>query len=224
MMTSMNLKDEIEKSQRPFKKLVKILREKGIDNEQTIQALEQSPRQCFLEEALWHRAYENTSLPIIAKQTISQPYMVARMTQLLIENSPSLDRVLEIGTGSGYQAYVLAQIFSHVFTLERIEPLQIKAKEVFKQLGCRNIWSKLDDGQAGWPTEAPYPAIMVTAALNTIPQELQEQLAPEGVLVAPLGNADEEQTLVLIRKIEDGFEQQELEAVRFVPVLPGTSS
>ena len=103
-MTHINLAEEIEKSKRPLKELIKTLREQGIDNEQVINALERSPRQCFLEEALWHRAYENLSLPIIAKQTISQPYMVARMTQLLIENSPSLEKVLEIGTGSGYQA------------------------------------------------------------------------------------------------------------------------
>ena len=223
-MTHINLAEEIEKSKRPLKELIKTLREQGIDNEQVINALERSPRQCFLEEALWHRAYENLSLPIIAKQTISQPYMVARMTQLLIENSPSLEKVLEIGTGSGYQAYVLSHIFSYVFTIERIEPLHIKAKETFKKLGNRNIYSKFDDGKMGWPEEAPYPAIMVTAALKEVPRELKEQLAPDGVLVAPLGNEDEVQTLILIRKTDDGFEQQELEPVRFVPALSGTAS
>ena len=224
-MTSVpiDLEQEIAKSQRPFAGLLEKMRAQGIDDEQTIQAMRQTPRQCFLPDALWHRAYENASLPILAKQTISQPYMVAQMTQLLIRHSPSQETVLEIGTGSGYQACVLSRIFQYVYTVERIASLHQEAANTLQQMNIKKVYCKLDDGQMGWSENGPYPAIIVTAALSRIPPQLIEQLAPDGVLIAPVGNADEQQVLTLVRHTETGIEQEEIEPVRFVPILSGTT-
>ena len=149
-------------SRRTRMRLVQRLREKGIQSESVLTAIAETPRHIFLDEALSHRSYEDTALPIGHNQTISQPYIVARMTELLLESAPR--RVLELGTGSGYQAAILSQLVVELYTVERISPLLAKAKERFQRLGYRNIYSRHADGGIGWPEQAPFDAIMVTAA------------------------------------------------------------
>ncbi|MGO1233974.1 MAG: protein-L-isoaspartate(D-aspartate) O-methyltransferase [Marinobacter sp.] len=204
-------------SRRTRMRLVQRLREIGIQSEQVLDVIGQVPRHIFLDEALAHRAYEDTSLPIGHGQTLSQPYIVARMTELLLAHGP--EHVLELGTGSGYQTAVLAQMFPRIYSVERIRPLQDRARERLRKLQVRNVLLKHADGGMGWPERGPFDGIIVTAAPTDVPQELLEQLAEGGVLIAPVG--EENQVLVEVIRKGDRFERRELEPVRFVPLLAG---
>jgi len=210
-------------SQRTRERLVQRLKDQGITDQKVLDVIRVTPRHLFLDEALSHRAYEDTALPIGHAQTISQPYIVALMTQILLSRGP-LKRVLEIGTGSGYQAAVLAQLVDEVYSVERIKPLLIKARNLFRQLRLRNIVTTHSDGGVGWPEHAPYNGIIATAAPEQIPDELLYQLAPDGLLVIPVGTG-EHQELRVISRLGDTqkFEEEVIERVRFVPLLGGTS-
>jgi len=204
-------------SRRTRMRLVQRLRDAGIQSEQVLGVIGQVPRHIFLDEALAHRAYEDTSLPIGHQQTLSQPYIVARMTELLLAHQP--EHVLELGTGSGYQTAVLSQLFARVYSVERIRPLQDRARDRLRQLQMRNVLLKHADGGMGWPERGPFDGIIVTAAPTDVPQELLDQLAEGGVLIAPVG--EEQQILVEVIRRGDRFERRELEPVRFVPLLAG---
>ncbi len=206
-------------SRRTRDRLVERLRSEGITNEAVLGVIAGTPRHIFLDEALAHRAYEDTALPIGFNQTLSQPYIVARMTEALLAAGP-LRRVLEIGTGSGYQTAILAQLVGQVFSMERILPLQEQARARIDQLGLRNVKMKHADGGIGWPEKSPFDAIIVTAAPREVPQELIAQLAPHGRLVIPIGS-DHKQDLALVTLEEGEVVQQILEPVRFVPLLGG---
>ncbi len=204
-------------SQRTRRRLVERLREGGIQDERVLDAIAQVPRHIFLDEALSHRAYEDTALPIGHQQTLSQPYVVARMTEMLLASGAR--KVLELGTGSGYQAAVLAQLVDEVYSVERIRPLQQQARERLQRLGYRNVYLRHVDGNQGWPDAAPFDAIMLTAAASDVPQQLLEQLTEGGVMIAPLGN--DTQMLTVITRHGDSYEREPVEPVRFVPVLGG---
>lgn len=206
-------------SQRTRERLIQRLYEEGLSNAQVLEAIRRTPRHLFVDEALAHRAYEDTALPIGHNQTISQPYMVARMSELLLAAGP-LDKVLEIGTGSGYQTAILAQLVERIFSVERIQGLQDRAKERMAELNLRNVVFRWGDGWEGWPALAPYNGIIVTAAASEVPQALLDQLAPGGRLVIPVGAGDVQQLLLIIRE-EQGFARHVLDAVRFVPLLNG---
>ena len=206
-------------SRRTRLRLIEQLQQQGIANPQVIEALRRVPRHIFVDEALAHRAYENTALPIGNNQTISQPYIVARMTELLCSDRP-LNNVLEVGTGSGYQAAVLANVASHVFTVERIKTLLDKARLRFNALELTNITSQLADGQWGWPDQGPFDGILVTAAPEQIPSELAAQLSEGGRMVIPSGESGQQCLHLLIRRGGQVFSQV-IEAVRFVPLLGG---
>lgn len=206
-------------SQRTRERLIQRLYEEGLSNARVLEAIRRTPRHLFVDEALAHRAYEDTALPIGHNQTISQPYIVARMSELLLAAGP-LDKVLEIGTGSGYQTAILAQLVERVFSVERIQSLQERAKERMSELNLRNVVFRWGDGWEGWPALAPYNGIIVTAAASEVPQALLDQLAPGGRLVIPVG-ADDMQQLLLIVREEQGFARHVLDAVRFVPLLNG---
>ncbi len=211
-------------SQRARDRLVVSLKEGGIRDPRVIEVIRNTPRHHFIDQALHSRAYENTALPIGHGQTISQPWVVARMTEALLEFDPKQgmpQKVLEIGTGSGYQAAVLAALVPQVFTVERIEELLRQARRRFRQLGLSNVRTRHDDGKLGWPDEAPFDAIILTAAGDTIPTRILDQLSPTGVLVAPVGSPSQQ---MLIRMRGDGqgdFIQEELGPVSFVPLLGG---
>lgn len=206
-------------SQRTRDRLVERLREEGIRNEAVLDVIRNTPRHLFVDEALASRAYEDTALPIGYNQTISQPYVVAVMTDLVIRNSPQ--KVLEIGTGSGYQAALLAPLVARVYTVERIEPLAVQARQRFRKLGLRNIRASYSDGTAGLPDFAPYDAIITTAATEVIPQALLEQLSTEGGrLIIPVGSRNL-QRLTVVTRTDDSYEQEHLDAVIFVPLLTG---
>ncbi len=191
----------------------------GISDERVLNAIRTVPRHQFVDEALATRAYEDTALPIGHGQTISQPWVVAKMTAALLENGMP-KRVLEIGTGSGYQAAILAALGIEVFTVERIGDLLRTARKRFRTLGL-HVRSKHDDGRIGWPEEAPFDAIIVTAAAPALVDALTSQLGPGGTLVAPVGGASG-QTLLCLRKDADGVVQQhEIAPVVFVPLLSG---
>lgn len=207
-------------SQRTRERLVQRLRDEGLKNLDVLDVMLRTPRHLFVDEALAHRAYEDTALPIGNNQTISQPYMVGRMTELLLSAGP-LDKVLEVGTGCGYQTAVLAQLVERVFTIERIQSLQERAKEQLAELNIRNVVYRWGDGWEGWNAMAPYDGILVTAGAKEIPQALLGQLAIGGRLVIPVGEIDKQQLLLIVREL-DGFVYQRLEGVRFVPLLPGT--
>ncbi|ELR65379.1 Protein-L-isoaspartate O-methyltransferase [Photobacterium marinum] len=198
-------------------RLVTFLHQLGIRDEKVLQAMLAVPRELFIDEALSHKAYENNALPIGSGQTISQPYIVAKMTELL-ELRPE-SRVLEVGTGSGYQTAVLAHIVDHVFSVERIKTLQWQAKRRLKQLDLHNISTKHGDGWQGWASKAPFDAIIVTAAAGEIPSELLAQLADGGRLIIPVG--EEYQVLKCIVRNGDQYLSQDIEAVRFVPLVAG---
>lgn len=220
-----DLKGEGMTSQRARDRLVANLKDGGIRDPRVIDVIRNTPRHHFIDQALHSRAYENTALPIGHGQTISQPWVVARMTEALLERvdgSQELpQKVLEIGTGSGYQAAVLAALVPQVFTVERIEELLRQARRRFRQLGLTNLRSRYDDGKLGWPDEAPFDAIILTAAGDTIPSRILDQLSPTGVLVAPVGSPSR-QTLIRMRGDGQGdFIQEELGAVSFVPLLGG---
>ncbi|WP_188751216.1 protein-L-isoaspartate(D-aspartate) O-methyltransferase [Marinobacterium zhoushanense] len=207
-------------SKRTRDRLINRLREQGIQNEKVLNVIRDTPRHIFIDEALSHRAYEDTALPIGFNQTISQPYIVARMTELLLEDGPR-QNVLEVGTGSGYQTAILAQLVGQVFSVERIRGLQEKARKRMQQLRLRNVMFRHTDGGMGWPDKGPFDGIMVTAAPENVPQELLDQLAVGGVLVIPVGDG-QGQVLMKIRRVaEDQYERKVLEPVRFVPLLAG---
>jgi len=205
-------------SQRTRDRLVERLRSEGIRNAAVLAAIGCTPRHLFVDEALASRAYEDTALPIGLGQTISQPYIVARMTELLLEVEPS--KVLEVGTGSGYQAAILAKLVDKVYTTERLEALASQARQRFRRLAYRNIRVQHSDGNWGWPQFAPFDAIIVTAGGEDIPRALLEQLAVGGRLVMPLGNRTQ-QTLVTVTRTPTVYERVDYEPVVFVPLLWG---
>lgn len=206
-------------SQRARDRLIERLRGEGIHDERVLAAMRTVPRHLFIEEALASRAYEDTALPIGRAQTISQPWVVARMTEALLEFSQP-ERVLEIGTGSGYQAAILSMLVPEVYTVERIDELSRSARRRFRKLGFRNIHARHDDGRGGWPELAPFDAIIVTAAGATLEPALLEQLGEGGVLVAPVGGPSAQQ-LLRLRRGADGITQEQLGAVVFVPLRFG---
>lgn len=208
-------------SQRARDRMVSRLKEKGIHHPDVLRAISEIPRHLFVDEALSYRAYEDDALPIGNSQTISQPYIVSRMTEALLEDGIP-DKVLEIGTGSGYQAAVLAVIVPKVFSIERIRTLLVHAKQRFRQLKLNNIIAKHGDGHWGWPQSGPYDAIIVTAAPETVPLDLFDQLAESGRLVIPVGKGRGIQELQYIRRTAKGFETSVLETVSFVPLCPGS--
>jgi protein-L-isoaspartate(D-aspartate) O-methyltransferase len=220
-MSQFDLKGIGMTSQRTRDRLVKRLRDHGITDQRVLDVIGATPRHIFIDEALSHRAYEDTALPIGHNQTISQPFIVALMTQALL-NKPR-ERVLEIGTGSGYQTAVLAALVKRVYTVERIAPLIDRARERFRALHLRGIRLKYDDGNMGWPEQGPFDGIIVTAAARSVPDALIEQLAVGGRMVIPVGDESAQQ-LKIIDNAPDGLREESLEYVRFVPLLRGTVS
>lgn len=208
-------------SQRTRERLVKRLMEKGIRNSAVLNVIRSTPRHIFVDEALASRAYEDDALPIGHGQTISQPYIVARMTEILLDSGVK-NKVLEIGTGSGYQTAILAQLVNEVFSVERIQALQLKARSRLRELKLRNVKYKYDDGTLGWPDNGPYDGILVTAAPQKIPEELLNQLSVGGCMLIPCGRG-ETQTLRKITREHDGFVDEALNDVLFVPMLGGIS-
>jgi protein-L-isoaspartate(D-aspartate) O-methyltransferase len=199
--------------------LIMELRGQGISDTDVLSAIEKVPRDLFVPPLFRDRAYENIALPIEQGQTISQPYIVAYMTQMLQVGRRM--KVLEIGTGSGYQAAVLAQLCRRVYTVDRYRTLVQEAERRFSELGISNITTKVGDGMKGWPEQAPFDRIMVTAAGPTIPDALIEQLGSDGILVAPVEHSAAEQNLVRLRRTPEGIKREELIGVRFVPLVPG---
>lgn len=197
--------------------LLRQLLSQGIHDERVLQAMANVPRDAFVDEAFAHQAWENMALPIGFGQTISQPYMVARMTEQLLVGNPT--RVLEIGTGSGYQTAILAQLVKHVYTVERIKSLQYQARRRLLRLDLHNVSTRHGDGWAGWPTKAPFDAIIVTAAARIVPDALLNQLSDGGRLIIPVGESRQE--LLLIEKRGHQTRTEVLETVRFVPLVHG---
>jgi protein-L-isoaspartate(D-aspartate) O-methyltransferase len=208
-------------SARTRDRLVQRLREQGIGNLAVLDRIRNVPRHIFVDEALGSRAYEDTALPIGYGQTISQPYIVARMTEALLEGGAT-DSVLEVGTGCGYQTAVLAPLVAQVYTIERIEPLLTRARERLKELGIRNVRFRHGDGSLGWKAHALFDGILVAAAPLTVPDALIKQLKIGGRLVGPIGPEGEQQ-LVRFTRREQRVEREMLGAVAFVPLLGGTS-
>jgi protein-L-isoaspartate(D-aspartate) O-methyltransferase len=200
-----------------IKTLLTQLRQQGIKDERLLKVIENVPRERFVDEALQHKAYENNALPIGSGQTISQPYTVARMTELLRLKPTS--KVLEIGTGSGYQTAVLAHLAQHVYSVERIKGLQWQAKRRLKQLDLHNVSTRHGDGWQGWASRGPFDAIIVTAAPQEIPQALMQQLVDGGILVLPVG--EQAQTLKRIQRCGKEWLIDSVETVRFVPLVKG---
>ena len=196
------------------------LRREGIENDEVLEAIRAVPRHLFVDEALASRAYEDTALPIGCGQTISQPYIVARMTEALIE-SRNLESVLEIGSGCGYQSAVLSKVVGRVYGVERIELLLYRARESLHAIAINNVRIRHGDGTLGWVEHAPFDGILVAAAPAGVPDALLDQLAVGGRLIIPVG-AGREQKLLSIVRSHAGFERQELESVRFVPMVRGT--
>ena len=207
-------------SQRARDRLVVRLREKGIRHPAVLKAIARTPRHLFVDEALSHRAYEDNALPIGNGQTISQPYIVALMTEAILEDGIP-GRVLEVGTGSGYQATILSHIVPAVFSVERIRELLVQAKKRFRELKISNIMAKHSDGTMGWPQTEPYNAIIITAAPEMIPDSLLEQLSIGGRMIVPVGQDRSMQKLQSILRTEDSYESQVLETVSFVPFRSG---
>jgi len=202
-------------------RLAQRLKQEGITDSNVLAAIAATPRQLFIDQALEYKAYENTALPIGHGQTISQPYIVAKMTQLLLAKGP-VEKVLEIGTGSGYQCAILAQLVGHVFSVERIKALQRVATRRLRSVDLHNVSMKHGDGWQGWASKGPYDAIMVTAAPSEVPVELLQQLVDGGQLIIPVG--DVTQTLLIITREGERFTKQKVEAVKFVPLLAGDLS
>jgi len=200
-------------------RLVQRIREQGVRDERVLQRIRDVPRHLFVDEALASRAYEDTALPIGHGQTISQPYIVARMTEWLLADGVP-DKALEVGTGCGYQTAVLAGLVPRVYSVERIEPLLVATRRRLHHLAIGNVRTQLSDGSWGWPEHGPYAAILVTAAPQDVPQALIDQLADGGRMVIPIGRA-EQQTLTLVRKRGAEVLRFPLEAVSFVPLLGG---
>ncbi|KZN46730.1 protein-L-isoaspartate(D-aspartate) O-methyltransferase [Pseudoalteromonas luteoviolacea] len=204
--------------QRSADKLAANLKAAGIQDESVLQSIAQIPRHLFVDDILQHKSYENTALPIGQGQTISQPYIVAKMTEVLRELGVT-SNVLEVGTGSGYQTAVLAKLFDNVFSIERIKTLQWQAKRRLHQLDLYNVSMKHGDGWQGWQSKAPFDGIIVTAAASVVPEALLAQLADGGAMVIPLGV--EEQTLTLFVNHQGTITQKALAPVRFVPLVAG---
>lgn len=219
MNNKLNLSGIGMTSQRTRERLLGRLMDQGITSMEVLDVMRSTPRHIFLDEALSHRAYEDVALPIGHNQTISQPYVVARMTEAIVK-SGSVSRVLEIGTGCGYQTAIISRLADRVFTVERIKPLLERARKNLRTLGLRNIEFKHDDGSLGWEQRGPFDAIITTAAPQRVPEELLQQLNDGGRLVIPVGG-DESQELRLIQRHGDEFEERVLEMVRFVPLLFG---
>ena len=199
-------------------RLIMTLRGMGVVEADVLSAMERVPRELFVPTALSQHAYENASLPIALEQTISQPYIVARMTAAL--ELTGRERVLEIGTGSGYQAAILSFLCRRVYSIERLRPLLVEAENRFRKLRITNVTSRFGDGAKGWPEGAPFDRVILTCAPPEIPATLLNQLKTGGIMVAPEGR-DREQSLVVIRRTEEGFERRELLPVRFVPLVEG---
>jgi len=206
------------KSKRSGELLAQKLHSEGISNPAVLQAIAHSPRHIFVPEILAHKAYDNTALPIGQGQTISQPYIVAKMSELLLADGRPKN-ILEIGTGSGYQTSILAQLTDKVFSVERIKALQWQAKRCLRAMDLHNVSMKHGDGWQGWKSKGPFEAIIVTAAPTSVPPALLEQLADGGRLVIPVG--EQTQILKIITRSGDTFNEQQVEAVRFVPLVPG---
>jgi len=205
-------------SQRTRDRLAARLRDEGILDPRVLDVIRSTPRHLFVEEALASRAYEDTALPIGHRQTISQPYIVALMTQALLKDGIPAS-VLEVGTGSGYQAALLAQLIQRIYTVERIPELSMQARERIRELGLHNVRYHISDGSLGWERYAPYEAIMVTAAPEEVPAALLEQLALGGRMIVPVGSNRDVQKLQLITRTPECFQQKTLESVTFVPLI-----
>ncbi len=207
-------------SLRTRERMIKRLSEQGIHNKKILEIMRDTPRHIFMDEALASRAYEDTALPIGYNQTISQPYIVAKMTELLLGSSGHLGKVLEIGTGCGYQTAILAQLVDHVYSIERILPLQKKAQDHLWDLKLKNISYLYSDGNLGWPDYAPFDGILASAAAVEIPLQLLQQLAVGGIMVIPIGQ-NGQQALQRVTRKTSGYDIEQLEAVTFVPFLSG---
>lgn len=219
IIMNMNVRSRIGgKSSRSGELLAQKLHSEGIKNTDVLTAIAKSPRHIFVPEILAHKAYDNTALPIGQGQTISQPYIVAKMSELLLADGVP-NNILEIGTGSGYQTSILAQLMPKVFSVERIKALQWQAKRRLQLMDLHNVSMKHGDGWKGWQSKGPYDAIIVTAAPTSVPEALLQQLSDGGRLVIPVG--DQSQVLKLITRQGDTFNEQQIEAVRFVPLVPG---
>ncbi len=208
-------------SQRTRGRMIERLREQGLRDERVLTAMAAVPRHIFVGEALAHRAYEDTALPLVLGQTISQPYVVARMIELLLAGRESLGRTLEVGAGCGYQAAVLAMLTKQVYAVERLAPLLAQARENLRQIGLGYVRLKHADGMLGLPEAAPFDTIIVAAAAAGTPQSLLDQLAPGGRLMIPLGSLD--QVLCLFERRPEGIVETRFDGVRFVPLLPGVA-
>jgi len=219
-MNSININGIGMTSQRTRRRLVQRLEDEGIHNQDVLNIMASTPRHIFIDEAISHRAYEDTALPIGRGQTISQPYIVARMTELLLDSGPC-NRVLEIGTGSGFQTAILAQLMDKVFSIERIRALQEKARKHLAVLKLMNVEYRYGDGGEGWEEKGPFDCIIVTAAPPVLPRALMQQLNEGGRMIVPVGAIDGEQHLCLIQRVGDEFEKHILEPVKFVPLLGG---
>lgn len=220
-MSKINIEGVGMTSERTRLRLIDRLREQGITNSQVLDIIRETPRHLFLDEALAHRSYEDSALPIGYGQTLSQPYIVARMTEIILAASPGAQKILEVGTGSGYQTAILAQLFPEVYSVERIKPLQEKARARLRKLGLRNVSLKHADGGFGWADKGPYSAIISTAAPREMPEELLKQLAPDGALIIPVGDTAQQLTLVVREGDSDKFVSKVLEPVKFVPLVSG---
>ena len=222
-MTSRDVNGIGMTSQRTRNRLAERLQAKGIIDHKVLAAIRRTPRHLFVDEALGSRAYEDTALPIGHRQTISQPYIVALMTEaLLAKGEPR--KVLEIGTGSGYQAAVLSQLLEQVYTVERIRELSMQARARLRKLGVKNVHFKLADGTWGWPEYAPFDAIMVTAAPQELPEPLLQQLAVGGRMIIPVGRETGLQELLLVTRTADRYTQESLAGVSFVPLVQDPSN
>tara|TARA_R110002050_G_scaffold164919_3_gene295108 strand:- start:1654 stop:2319 length:666 start_codon:yes stop_codon:yes gene_type:complete len=218
MMSQRKNSRTVGKSKRSGELLAQKLQAQGISNSLVLQAIANSPRHIFIPEILAHKAYDNTALPIGQGQTISQPYIVAKMSELLLKDFQPKS-ILEIGTGSGYQTSILAQLTEKVFSVERIKSLQFQAKRCLRAIDLHNISLKHGDGWQGWASKAPFDAIIVTAGAVTVPQALLEQLVDGGRLVIPVG--DKTQILKIITRQGNNYNEEQVEAVRFVPLVAG---
>lgn len=208
-------------SRRTRERMISRLREQGITNRKVLAVMTETPRHIFVDEALASRAYEDTALPIGHNQTISQPYIVAKMTELLLEKGP-LRNVLEIGTGCGYQTAILAKLVDQLYSVERIAPLMKKARDTLWELDIKTVGFKHSDGGWGWPEHAPFDGILAAAAPSEIPEALLDQLALGGILIIPVGQ-EGVQYLHRVTRTENGFEDEVIERVTFVPFLSGVS-
>ena len=209
-------------SRRTRERMIARLREQGITNSRVLAVMADTPRHIFVDGALESRAYEDTALPIGHNQTISQPYIVAKMTELLLETG-AISKVLEVGTGCGYQTAILAKLVKQVYSVERIAPLMKKARDTLWELDLKSVGFKHTDGNWGWPEHAPYDGILAAAAPEEIPDSLLEQLAEGGVMVIPVGR-EGLQVLHRITRTAAGFLDEAIEPVSFVPFLSGVSS